>query len=110
MQEKRAGHTRDNLKKTERPARSDKRIRVAPSLDRKTHGFLVQLAAACSAGGKDCSWSKVAETAIQTALRSPEFVKWMQEQHKTPLSFRIVPLFDSGEMTYLVGSGSQVNN
>lgn len=101
------GNRNTNLKRNTRDARSDKRIRVAPSLDQKTHSFLVQIAASCSAGGRECSWSKVAEEAIKAALRSPEFVRWIQEQHKTPESFRIVPMFDYGELIYLVGGQQQ---
>lgn len=103
MREGREGIRGENLMRKERKTRSDKRIRVAPSLEQKTHAYLVQLAAACSAGGNECSWSKLAEIAIQTALREPNFVKWIQERYKTPESFRIVPLFDNGDMTYLIG-------
>lgn len=101
MPQKRKGRA-SNLKKPdkERKVRSDKKIRIAPSFDSETFGYIAKLAASCSAGGQECSWSRVVELGTKSILSSPEFVKWIQELHKTPDEYRIIPYFDLGKMIY----------
>lgn len=102
MQKKRAGERPGGNARKER---SDKKHRVAPSLDQETFELLVKLAAACSAGGFPVSWAGLAEIAIRSALHSPEFVKWVQQEHRTPDDFRVIPHSQNAEIKYVVRGG-----
>lgn len=74
---------------------SEKRIRVAPSLDSETHALLVRLGVACG-----LNKTSMAEQIISIALRNLDFVQHLQTINDAR-EFRVIPTNLSGKVVYL---------
>lgn len=71
----------------ERKTRSDKKHKVLPALDLDTHKKLKRLALAC-----DTNKTQLAAEIIRVVVNHPDFIKWLQDKHKGPEEFRIIPV------------------
>lgn len=78
-----------------RKKRSDAKTRVNPPLDSHTHALLCRLALACNK-----SKTSLAAEIIEIALRTPEFVQFVQEQNKAD-EFRIRLIVVEGKTSYM---------
>lgn len=70
-----------------RDPRSDKKHKVLPALDQDTHHKLKRLALAC-----DTNKTQLAAEIIQMVVNHPDIINWLQQKHKGPAEFRIIPV------------------
>lgn len=78
-----------------RKTRSDKKIRVAPSLDQETHQLLNQIAKAC-----DIKKTELAHHIIFIMVRNPDFINYIQDKYNVSRNDRIIPIKDRGKIFY----------
>lgn len=71
----------------ERKTRSDKKHKVLPALDSDTHRKLKRLALAC-----DTNKTQLASEIIRIVVNHPDFINWLQQKHRGPEEFRIIPV------------------
>lgn len=83
-----------------RKQRSDKKTRVAPPLDQSTHNLLQRLALACG-----MSKTALSEEIIKVALRTEDFVHYLQTKHNAG-HYRIITARVDGEIKY-IDAGSE---
>ncbi|WP_257349047.1 hypothetical protein [Pseudalkalibacillus decolorationis] len=84
-----------NLGKSERKTRSDKKIRVNPSLDQETHEKLDRLSIACH-----IPKTQLAYEIIKIAVNNPSLIEYLQHKHNTYKYTRVVPIVHDGEVFY----------
>lgn len=77
-----------------RKVRSDKKIRVNPSLPQTTHKKLQRLAIACG-----LPKTSLAEEIIEIALNNPSFINLLQNHHHAD-EFRVVPYTENGKVYF----------
>lgn len=80
---------------SEKKQRSDKKVRVNPSLDQDTHRKLKRLALAC-----DLPKTKLAEELIKIAVNNPSLIDYIQKIYKGSDEFRVVPIVENGKVDY----------
>lgn len=73
----------------------DKKTRVNPPLDSETHALLCRLALACNK-----SKTSLAEEILEIALRTPDFVNFVQEKNNAD-HFRVRTLNVGGVTSYM---------
>lgn len=78
-----------------RKERSDKKIRVNPSLDKDTHAKLKRLALAC-----DIPKTKLAEEIIKLAVNNPSLIEHVQKKFNAADEFRVIPIVANGQVHY----------
>lgn len=82
-----------------RKTRSDKKIRVNPSLDQETHDMLCRLALACN-----MNKTTLAEQIISIAVRTEDFVHYLQNINHAD-RFRIITARVNGKVQYIDANG-----
>jgi hypothetical protein len=82
---------------SEKKQRSDKKIRVNPSLDQDTHRKLKRLSLAC-----DLPKTKLAEEIIKIAVNNPSLIEYIQKVYNASDEFRVVPIVDKGKIYFLI--------
>lgn len=84
--------------KNEKDFRSDKRIRVNPSLSQENNEKLERLALACGNMPK----TKLAGEMIEMCLNNPDIIKWFQEtKHPYKNSYlKVIPIVKNGKCYY----------
>lgn len=85
-----------NEKHTESKTRSDKKIRVNPSLDQDTHQKLLALSIATN-----MTKTKLAEECIKFCLNNPTIIEYLQKKYP-PISnkHKIIPIIQNGTVFY----------
>lgn len=78
-----------------RQERSDKKIRVNPSLDKDTHAKLKRLALAC-----DLTKTGLAEEIIKIAVNNPSLIEHIQKIYNASDEFRVIPIVTNGKVHY----------
>lgn len=78
-----------------RAERSDKKIRVAPSLDKETHAKLKRLSLAC-----DMPKTQLAEEIIKISVNNPSLIEHIQKIFKASDEFRVIPVVENGKVHY----------
>ncbi len=78
-----------------RKTRSDKKIRVAPSLDQETHQLLKQISKAC-----DIPKTELANNIIFLMVRSPDFINYIQDKYNVNRNDRLIPIKDRDKIFY----------
>jgi hypothetical protein len=78
-----------------RKTRSDKKIRVNPSLDQETHELLCRLALACN-----MNKTSLAEQIISIAVRTDDFVHYLQNINHAD-RFRVITTRIDGKIRYI---------
>lgn len=79
----------------ERKQRNDKKTRVNPPLDQETHELLCRLALACN-----IPKTALAEQIIEIAVRTDDFVHFLQEKNNAT-TFRIITTRRDGKVVYI---------
>ena len=82
---------KDHIRKT----RSDKRICVKTNLDQESHLLLNRLGMTV---GK--SKTALATEIVETILRNPTFINWIQDKYKVQNEYRLTPVTINGKITY----------
>lgn len=77
-----------------RKVRSDKKIRVNPSLSQATHKKLQRLAMACGVPK-----TRLAEEIIEIAMNNTSFINLLQNHHHAD-EFRVVPYTENGQVYF----------
>lgn len=77
-----------------RKTRSDKKVRVNPALNQKTHLKLQKLAVACNVPK-----TQLAADIIELALNIPEIINYLQDYHGAS-EYRIIPLREDGQVVF----------
>lgn len=83
------------VKGQERKTRSDKTICVKTNLDQESHLLLNRLGMTI---GK--SKTALATEIIETILRNPTFVNWIQDKYKVDEKYRLTPATVDRKITY----------
>ena len=78
-----------------RQTRSDKRICVKTNLDQESHLLLNRLAMTV---GK--SKTALATEIVETILRNPAFINWVQDHYKVSSEHRLIPKSVNGKFSY----------
>jgi hypothetical protein len=85
----------DKVKERIKKIRSDKRICVKTNLDQESHVLLNRLGMTV---GK--SKTAFATEIVETILRNPAFINWIQDKYKVPDQHRLTPTTIDGRITY----------
>ncbi len=75
--------------------RSDKKIRVNPSLDQKTHDLLNKVAKAC-----DITKTTLAGQIITIMISNPDFINYIQNKYEVPRDERIIPIITRNRIEF----------
>ena len=79
-----------------RSERSDKKIRVNSSFNKKVHEKLDRLAMACG-----ITKTKLAAYLVELCLHNENIVNFVQDQYKDSSRFRIIPSKIDGEIKFI---------
>ncbi|MCG7320197.1 hypothetical protein [Brevibacillus laterosporus] len=79
-----------------RKVRSDKKIRVNPSLNTDTHGKLEKLALSC-----EMTKTKLAEEILKLSLNSPDIVRYLQTKYNKNPRHKINPVIVDKRVEYM---------
>ncbi|MGG3873164.1 hypothetical protein [Brevibacillus laterosporus] len=79
-----------------RKVRSDKKIRVNPSLNTDTHGKLEKLALSCG-----MTKTKLAEEIVKLSLNSPDIVRYLQTKYNKNLRYKVNPVIVDRRVEYM---------
>lgn len=83
------------LTEKSRKVRSDKRICVKTNLDSESHVLLHRLAMTVRK-----SKTALATEIVETILRNPAFINYIQDKYKVPEEHRLFPVTTDGKVMY----------
>lgn len=88
-----------------RAERSDKKVRVSPSLSKLTHDKLDRLAVACGS-----SKSGMAEYLIELCLNNENILNHTQNDFREHSRFRIIPTKVDGDYKFIYAEKTSIKN